>query len=237
MQVATRAIAAVGQYEPFGISPDLLNFPTGAQMVSGVEEARRAAREQIGRGADLIKVYADWQHPTLTVDEMRVIVEEVAAHATTPEGIKNALMAGVDSIEHGHHATPENLAMMKAKGTFLVPTVGVIDAIFERTKNDPMTPRGRERREALLRDIQLELQQAMRLGVEIASGFDAAVPARQGRNADELVALNKRVGAIETGKYADLIAVEGDPLADIAVLQQVKFVMKGGTVVKDTLTH
>jgi imidazolonepropionase-like amidohydrolase len=93
MLVATRAIAAVGQYNPFGVSPDLANFPTGAQMVSGVEEARRAVREQIGHGADLIKVYADWNHPTLTVDEMRVIVEEahkqtlkVAAHATTQKG-------------------------------------------------------------------------------------------------------------------------------------------------------
>ncbi len=95
MQVANRAIAALGQYNPFGVSPDLTGFPTGAQMVSGVEEARRAVREQIGHGADLIKVYADWRHPTLSVDEMRVVVEEahrqklkVAAHATTPEGIK-----------------------------------------------------------------------------------------------------------------------------------------------------
>jgi len=92
MQVATRAIAAVGQYNPFGVSPDLTDFPTGAQMVSGMEEARRAVREQVGHGADLIKVYADWDHPTLTVEEMRVVVEEahkqglkVAAHATTPK--------------------------------------------------------------------------------------------------------------------------------------------------------
>jgi imidazolonepropionase-like amidohydrolase len=268
MQVATRAIASVGQYEPFGISPDLPNFPTGAQMVSGVEEARRAAREQIGHGADLIKVYADWQHPTLTVEEMRVIVEEahqqklkVAAHATTPEGIKNALLAGVDSIEHGHQANREDLEMMKAKGTFLVPTVGVINAIFERTENDQITPERRKRREAFLQSIQQVVQQAMSLGVKIASGFDAGVPARQGRNADELVALSRlgmppleviraatvnaaelmswqdRVGAVEAGKYADLIAVNGDPLTDIAVLQQVKFVMKGGTVVKDSLAH
>jgi imidazolonepropionase-like amidohydrolase len=268
MQVSTRAIAAVGQYEPFGISPDLPNFPTGAQMVSGVEEARRAVREQIGHGADLIKVYADWKNPTLTVEELRVIVEEahkqrlkVAAHATTPEGIKNAVTAGVDSIEHGHRADRESLEMMKAKGTFLVPTVGVIDAYFERTKNDPMTPKQRERREAFLQGIQQSVQQAMSLGVKIASGFDAGAPARQGRNADELVALTKRgmppleviraatvnaaelmgwqdnIGAVEAGKYADLIAVEGNPLTDIAVLQQVKFVMKGGTIVKDTLTH
>jgi imidazolonepropionase-like amidohydrolase len=266
MQVATRAIAAVGQYNPFGVSPDLTNFPTGAQMVSGVEEARRAAREQIGHGADLIKVYADWHHPTLTVDEIRVIVEEahrqklkVAAHATTPEGIKNAITAGVDSIEHGHHADRESLEMMKAKGTFLVPTVGVIDAIFESTKNDPMTAEQRARREALLLSIQQEVQQAMSLGVKIASGFDASDPERQGRNADELVAMTKRgmppleairaatvnaaelmgwqenVGAVEAGRYADLIAVEGDPVKDITLLQHVKFVMKGGSVVKDEI--
>ena len=264
MQVATRAIAAVGQYEPFGISPDLPDFPTGAQMVSGVEEARRAVREQIGHGADLIKIYADWQHPTLTVEEMGVIVEEahkqklkVAAHATTPEGIKNAVTAGVDSIEHGHRADRQSLEMMKANGTFLVPTVGVIDAYFERSKNDPMTTKQPEGREVFLRDIQ----QANSLGVKIASGFDASAPARQGRNADELIALTKRgmsslevlraatvnaaelmgwqenIGVVEVGKYADLIAVEGDPLTDMAALQQVKFVMKGGTIVKDILTH
>jgi imidazolonepropionase-like amidohydrolase len=237
-------------------------------MVSGVEEARRAVREQIGHGADLIKVYADWKNPTLTVEELRVIVEEahkqklkVAAHATTAEGIKNAVMAGVDSIEHGHRADRESLEMMKAKGTFLVPTVGVIDAYFERTKTDPMTPKQREKREAFLQGIQQSVQQAMSLGVKIASGFDAGAPARQGRNADELVALTKRgmpsleviraatvnaaelmgwqdnIGAVEAGKYADLIAVEGNPLTDIAVLQQVKFVMKSGLIVKDTLTH
>jgi imidazolonepropionase-like amidohydrolase len=265
MQVATRGIAAVGQYQPFGVSADLSDFPTGAQMVSGVEDARRAVREQIGHGADLIKVYADWQHPTLTVEEMRVIVEEahkqklkVAAHATTPEGIKNAITAGVDSIEHGFGADAESLEMMKAHGTFLVPTVGVVDAQLELHKNVPLTAEQRQRRDEFLQGIQLSLQQARRLGVKIASGFDASTPARQGRNADQLVALAKRgmpsleviraatlnaaelmgwqedVGAIEAGKYADLIAVEGNPLTDIAVLQKVEFVMKGGQIVKDT---
>jgi imidazolonepropionase-like amidohydrolase len=268
MQVATRAIATVGQYNPFGISSDLTNFPSGAELVSGVEEARRAAREQIGHGADLIKVYADWKYPTLTVDEMRVIVEEahkqkikVAAHATTAVGIKNAVTAGVDSIEHGHGVDREDLELMKTKGTFLVPTVGVIDALVEQHSNDPITPEHRKRREAFLEGIQQGIQQAMSLGVRVASGFDASVPDRQGKNANELIALTKRgmspleairaatvngaelmgwqedVGAVEAGKYADLIAVEGDPLTDIAVLQHVKFVMKGGTVVKDILTH
>lgn len=263
MQVATRAIAAVGQYNPFGVSPDLKNFPTGAQMVSGVEEARRAAREQIGHGANLIKVYADWENPTLTVDEIRVIVEEahrqkkkVAAHATTPEGIKNALLAGVDSIEHGHRINREDLELMKEKGTFLVPTVGVIDALVAADKG-PLTPERTKRRDAFLQGLQFEVQTAKSLGVKIASGYDASSADSQGKNAEELVALVKRgltpleaiqaatvsaaellswqdqVGAIEPGHYADVIAVDGDPLKDVSELQRVKFVMKGGAVVKN----
>lgn len=268
MQVATRAIAAVGEYFPFGLSPDLVGFPTGAQLVSGVEEARRAAREQIGHGANLIKVYADWDHPTLTVDEIRVIVEEahkqgrkVAAHATTPEGIKNAVMAGVDSIEHGHHANEEDLELMKEKGTFLVPTIGVIDLEAEEFKKHPLTPEQQRHFDALLNDIQTEVQTAKRLGVKIAAGFDSADADTQGKNASELAAMMKRgltpleaiqaatinaaellnwqddVGAIEPGHYADLIAVEGDPLSDVTVLQHVKYVMKGGRVVKNEMAN
>lgn len=268
MQVATRAIAAIGQYNPFGVSSDLTDFPTGAQMISGVEEARRAVREQIGHGADLIKVYADWEHPTLTVEEMRVIVEEahklgrkVAAHATTAEGVKNAVTAGVDSIEHGHQADLQDLEMMKANGTFLVPTVGVIDAFLEQHKNEQLTAEQQRNREAFVQGIQKVIQQAIGLGVKIASGYDASSPEAQGKNANELVALSKRgmppleviraatvnaaellkwqdrIGAIEAGKYADLIAVEGDPLTDVTVLQQVKFVMKGGTIARDIPTR
>jgi imidazolonepropionase-like amidohydrolase len=266
MLVATRAIAAVGQYNPFGVSPDLTTFPSGAQMVSGVEEARRAVREQIGHGADLIKVYADWEHPTLTVDEMRVIVEEahkqklkVAAHADTAEGIKNAVLAGVDSIEHGHGANREDLEMMKEKGTFLVPTLGGVDAWIEAHKNDPFTPEQRAEGEAQLQKIKDAIQTAKSLGVKIAAGFDAASAETQGQNATELAAMAKRgltpleviqaatvnaaelmgwkekVGAMEAGRYADVIAVDGDPLTDITLLQHVKFVMKGGGVVKDEI--
>jgi len=266
MQVATRAIAAVGQYNPFGVSPDLTDFPTGAQMISGVDEARRAVREQIGHGADLIKVYADWQHPTLTIEEMHVVVEEahkqgikVAAHATTPEGIKNAVIAGVDSIEHGHRADRQALEMIKEKGIFLVPTVGVIDERAARLQSEPLNPQQRQRFDAFVEGINQEIKLSMSLGIKIASGFDASGIAGQGKNANELVALvhhglpildairaatvnagelmgwQDRVGAIETGKFADLIAVQGDPLSDITVLQQVKFVMKEGTVVKNQL--
>jgi imidazolonepropionase-like amidohydrolase len=259
MLVATRGIAAVGQYNPFGVSTDLTDFPTGAQMVSGAEEARRAAREQIGHGADLIKVYADWRYPTLTVEEMHVVVEEahkqglkVAAHATTPEGIKNAVSAGVDSIEHGHGADKQALEG-KEKGVFLVATVGVVDETVEKA-----TPEQRQRMESFLRGIEQEVKEAMSLGVKMASGFDASEIGLHGKNAEELVGLVRRglspadairaatvnaaellgwqdrVDAVETGKLADLIAVDRDPLADITVLLEVKFVMKEGTVVKNS---
>ena len=263
MLVSTRAIAAVGQYNPFGVSPDLHDFPTGAQMISGVEDARRAVREQIGYGADWIKVYADWKEPTLTIDEMRVIVEEahrqkrkVAAHATTPEGIKNALTAGVDSIEHGHRANREDLEMMKQRGVFLVPTVGVVD--YNIDKHRPgMSPQQQKMVDAFLQGIQQAVQTARSLGVKIAAGFDSAEAETQGKNANELAALTKRgltpleaiqaatvnaaellswqdkVGTLEPDRYADIIAVNGDPLSDITVLQHVEFVMKGGVTVKD----
>ena len=222
-------------------------------------------REQIGYGADLIKVYADWEYPTLTVDEMKVIVEEahkagrkVAAHATTPEGIRNALTAGVDSIEHGHRADQADLEMMKAKCVYLVPTLSPIDALLADGKTD----RNDAKLKKLLADIQQSVRAANALGVKIADGSDADSAESHGKNADELVAMTERgltpieairaatvtasellgwqdrIGSVESGKYADLIAVDGDPIADVAVLRNVKFVMKGGDVVKsDTLTN
>jgi len=264
MRVATRGIAAVGQYEPFGISPDLTDFPTGAQMVSGPEEARRAVREQIGHGADLIKVYADWLYPTLTVAEMQVIVEEahkanrkVAAHATTTEGIRNAILAGVDSIEHGHHADRADLELMKQKGVYLVPTLSGLDAHIARKPDDFASVKAQAYLEAIRQAITI----ARQLGVKIADGSDPASAARHGKNAEELQSMIRRglttleairaattsaadligwsddVGAVEAGKFADLIAVQGDPLQDIALLQHIPFVMKGGVVIKNDLNR
>jgi len=262
MQVATRGIAAVGQYFPFRISPDVAAFPTGAQMVSGVEEARRAVREQLGRGADLIKIYADWSEPTLTIAEMEVVVEEahrakrkVAAHATTPEGIRNAVRAGVDSIEHGHGADRSALELMKAKGVYLVPTLSVVDAMVAKAPERWTSQQSR----SFLDSIGQAMAIAKELGVRIADGSDPAAVDRHGRNAEELESMTRRglsaleairaattsaadllgwaddVGSVDVGKYADLIAVQGDPTADITVLQHVKFVMKGGRVVKNQL--
>lgn len=264
MQVATRAIAAIGQYMPFGVSPDLRDFPTGAQMISGVEDARRAVREQIGHGADVIKVYADWNYPTLTVEEMSVIVEEahkagrkVAAHATTVQGIRNAITAGVDSIEHGHGADRQDLEMMRAKAVYWVPTMGYYFYLVDKTKS---AGAHRYMQEVLQRARQ-NIPIARALGVKIASGFDSSSAEEQGQNAHEIIAMTKlgltpveairaatttaaelmgwqdTVGSIVPGKFADLIAVTGDPLADISELARVKFVMKGGIIVKNDFVH
>ncbi|HEY2558115.1 MAG TPA: amidohydrolase family protein [Caldimonas sp.] len=264
MQVATRGIAAVGQYPPFGTSSDLAAFPTGAQMVSGVEEARRAVREQLGRGADLIKIYADWRQPTLTIAEMEVVVQEahrakrkVAAHATTPEGIRNAVLAGVDSIEHGHGADRGALELMKARGVYLVPTLSVVDAMVAKEPEQWTSQQGR----SFLESIRQAMAIAQELGVRIADGSDPAAADRHGRNAEELESMTRRgwsaleairaattsaadlmgwaddVGSVDAGKFADLIAVQGDPTADITVLQRVKFVMKGGRVMKNELVR
>jgi imidazolonepropionase-like amidohydrolase len=262
MSVATRGIAMVGRYNPFGVSPDLPDFPTGAQMVSGVEEARRAAREQIGHGADLLKVYVDWDAPTLTVDEIRAVVEEahrvkikVAAHAVLSEGIRNALTAGVDSIEHGHEADRSSFELIKEKNAFWVPTIGFYFYAVDETKS----PRARQYMAETLARMKANFVIARELGVNIAAGFDADSAANQGRNARELIAMTRlglpavetiraatvnaaellgksdQVGSIEKGKFADLIAVSGDPVIDITELERVKFVMKGGKVIRDDL--
>lgn len=260
MKVATRAIAAIGQYYPFGVSPDLPNFPHGAQMISGIDEARRAVREQIGQGADLIKVYADWNYPTLTVEELRVIVEEahkagrrVAAHATTNEGIRNALTAGVDSIEHGWGADRATLELMKQKGVWLVPTQAPIMNLLAEAKD----AESRKALQGVLTKIRDMLKTAREVGVKIANGYDPSKAQVHGTNAREIVALSAsgftnleairaattsaaeligwqdRVGSLEAGKFADIIAIRGNPLSDIKQLENVLFVMRGGIVISD----
>jgi imidazolonepropionase-like amidohydrolase len=258
--VATRAIAAVGQYHPMDVSPDLPSFPTGSVEISGPDEARRAVRTQIRYGADVIKVYADWETPTLTPAELSAIVEEahklgrkVAAHATTPQGIHNAVLAGVDSIEHGDGATAENLRRMQQRGTYLVLTAGPYEALLQRPELSAQHGWFRERLAQLRRTLAL----AQQIGVRIASGYDAGEDWMHGNNAQHIVALthlglsplealrsatvraadllgwSPKIGRIAEGQYADLIAVAGDPLADIRALERVRFVMKGGQVVRD----
>lgn len=259
MKVATRGIAEVGQYNPFGVSADLNSFPTGAQMVSGVEEIRRAALEQIGCGADVLKIYVDWHYPTFSIEEIRAAVDEahkagikIAAHATLREGISNAVAAGVDSIEHGWRVDAATLKLMKAKGIFWVPTLTGVDRQIEPFLAEPKL---RQKALSFQEELRSTVANARQLGVKVALGFDASSAEGQGHSAEELKTMVKygftplealqaatlggaelygdRVGAIEPGNYADLIAVQGDPLADIGILTKVSFVMKGGEVIKD----
>jgi imidazolonepropionase-like amidohydrolase len=176
-----------------------------------------------------------------------------APHATTPEGIRNALAAGVDSIEHGWGADRATLETMKQRGVWLVPTQGAIVDLVAEAKDE----RSRKGLGDLLAKIREMLKTAREVGVKIATGYDPAEARWHGKNAREIVALRAagfssleairaattsaselmgwqdRVGSLEPGKFADVIAVAGDPLVDISQLEHVVFVMKGGEVVLD----
>ena len=269
MLVATRGIAAVGGYIPMGINPDLVEVFAGAEMVSGVEDARRAAREQIRGGADLLKVYADWpdrrlgkSRPTLTVDEIRAVVDEahkggrkVAAHAMSAAGIVNAVNAGVDSIEHGFEADEAALKLMASRNVPLVPTISPVQTWAEQA-----TGEGRELAARQLESLRKMLASAHRLKVRLVCGSDPAERAAHGRNVEELVAmarlgvpplevlraatvdaaalldLSSEIGTLEVGKQADLIAVEGNPLEDVAALRKVSLVMRAGKTYREVAT-
>jgi imidazolonepropionase-like amidohydrolase len=260
MQVATRGIAALGQYFPFDIASDLAHFPNGAQVISGADEARRAVREQLGHHADLIKVYADWRYPTLDPDELREIVGaahkagvRVAAHATTPQGIRNALEAGVDSIEHGFSADKGAIDAIKAKHAWLVPTLWP----WRNGAATEKDPEERARAQKRYDGVTANLRYARDIGVRIGAGSDASDRSTHGTNANELLAMGeagltnaqvlhaatlsnatlmgweKDIGSLASGKFADVVAVQGNPLDDLHALQHVVFVMKGGVVARD----
>ncbi len=266
--VVTRAISTTGGYNLEGYAPEI-EVPKGAQLVDGPVQARKAAREQLDHGADWIKVYMthrSWvdkqgnlvSQPTLTVDELKAIVDEahgwkrkVACHAYGGEGMQRALDGGCDSIEHGLDLTDANVAQMVRQGTWLVPTLSVY-----YTHNDPPdTPAGkRDRKRVAVHGPSF--QKAMKAGVKIAFGTDAGgfswdepiaqefgrmvefgmspmdcIRAATSRAAD-LLDMTGDLGVITPGAYADIVAVAGDPLRDVNVLKDVRFVMKDGTVFK-----
>ncbi len=260
MFVATRALVAPGAYGPKGFEPGAA-IPQGAEEADGAALVT-AARRQIGAGADVVKLYADYHwrprepgRPTFTEAEMRAAVEAahsagrtVAAHATTAEGMRRAVLAGVDTIEHGDEGTAEVFKLMRAHGVTYCPTLAASDAIARYrgwNGTEPAPPMVAESRRALTL--------ALAAGVRICAGGDVGV-FPHGDNARELeqmaadgmtaaqvliaatssnahaLAMDDQLGSIRHGLFADLVSVEGDPTRDIHAVRDVRFVMKGGKV-------
>jgi imidazolonepropionase-like amidohydrolase len=241
-------------------------------VADGVEAVQHKVREVIKYGADVIKICAtggvmskgdDPNASQYTMEEMKAIVAEahrlgrkVAAHAHGAEGVRWASVAGVDSIEHGHLMDDESIATLKKNGTYLVPTLYLMDwnrdNLGKRNAPDFIVRKMRE----VSAVGQNNVKKAFAAGVKVGFGTDAAVYPH-GLNAHEfavyvrlgmkplqaiqtstindadLLGWSNKVGTLESGKWADIIAVDGDPLKDITTLEHVKFVMKGGTVVKN----
>jgi imidazolonepropionase-like amidohydrolase len=261
--VATKAIVARGAYGPKGFEPGVA-VPQGAQEVAGVDEIIRAVRDQVAGGADIVKFYADYHwgkgepsRPTLSQAELNAGVAAahdagrlVAVHATTAEGMRRAILAGADTIEHGYAGTAEVFKLMHDRGTALCPTIAASEAYaryFEHWDgNEPAPESVQENRRSFVL--------AIKAGVPICMGGDVGV-FTHGENWLEMEAMqragmpaaqvmiaatsgNARIlhltdrGAVRPGHLADLIAVDGDPTQNVSAVRRIRLVIKGGQVVK-----
>ncbi|MES2678628.1 MAG: amidohydrolase family protein [Bacteroidota bacterium] len=275
MRVACFTLGATGGHcDLTGFNPDLKknSNPDFTGVADGVDEIRRRVRNNIKWGADVIKFCAtagvlseeeSVGAPQYSFDEMKALVDEahmwgrkVAAHAHGTEGIKRAVMAGVNSVEHCSIVDDETVRLMKEKGTYMVPTMFALDYIINTYSKKGFPEKIILKAKSLSKQKEEGLVKLVKAGVKIAYGTDACVmphglngkdfaylvkagmtpmQAIQSatKNAAELLDIDKKTGSIAPGKWADIIAVNGDPIKDITLLEQVKFVMKDGKVYKN----
>ena len=258
-----------------GHCDDTLHAPqynaTALGVADGVDETLKVTRRNIKYGADVIKICAtggvlsfgdDPRTSQYTLEELKAIIgdahrlgRKTAAHAHGGDGIKLSVLAGVDSIEHGSYIDEEGIKLMKEHKTYLVPTLYLGDWLIENAEAIRLPKPLLEKAKVVLPQARVNIGKAIKAGVPIAFGTDAAVyphglngrefavlvklgmtPLQAIRtatlNASDLLGWSDKVGTIETGKFADLIAVDGDPLKDVKLLERVQWVMKGGAVVK-----
>ena len=272
---AGKALATTGGHgDPTnGLADDFKGDPGPKDgVINGPDDARKAVRQRYKDGADLIKITGtggvlslakNGMNAQLTDEEFRAIVEtahdyglKVAVHAHGDEGMKRAVRAGVDSIEHGSFMSEETMQLMKQHGTWLVPTLSAGRYVMEKAKIDGFFPAVVRPKAAMIGPVMAAtFQRAYLAGVKIAFGTDQGV-GPHGENAKEfiymveagmppmkaiqsatlggaqLIGIEKEYGTVESGKVADLVAVPGDPLTDISVMTKVSFVMKAGVVYK-----